>query len=81
MNAPSLTTVDRYGKLLALRFSPSVGAAVFEIDFKKIDYNGVNSRIWSEIATRDINHKIGRIQILPYVIGGPVKKEDGNKED
>ena len=66
--------------ILALRFSTSAGATVFEIDFKKIDYDGFNSRIWSEIATRGDN-KNARIQLLPYMIRGPVTKEEGNKKD
>ena len=35
VDASSLMSVDRYGKLLVLRFSSSIGATVFEIDFKK----------------------------------------------
>ena len=81
VDASSLATLDRYGKLLALRSASSAGATVFEIGFKKIDYNGINSRIWSEIATRDSNRKIDRIQILPYVIGGPIKEEEDTKKD
>ena len=64
--------VDRYGKLLAFRFFSSFGATVFETDFKQIDYYGVNSRIWSEIITKDNNN--ARAQLLPYMIEGPVKK-------
>ena len=34
-HASSLMSVGRYGKLLALRFTSSIGATVFEIDFWK----------------------------------------------
>ena len=57
IQVPEVWYMSTDAAILALRFSTSAGATVFEIDFKKIDYNGVNSRILSEIATRDSNHK------------------------
>ena len=51
--------VDRYGKLLALSFSTILGAKTLEEGFKKIDYNGNNPHIWSEITTKDNKSSAG----------------------
>ena len=82
VSAPSLMAVGRHGKLLALRFPSRSSAKIFEDDFKQIDYDGTNSRIWSEIVTNDNKSSAyARIQLLQYMIGCPVKKKGGNKKD
>ena len=39
---------SRYGKMLALGFSSSLGARASEHDFKKINFDGKYAEIWSE---------------------------------
>ena len=64
VDAPRLVAVDRYGRLLALLFSTRFGANMFENDFNNIDYDGANSRIWSEIVVKDNKTSAGaRIHI------------------
>ena len=70
-----LTSANRYGKMIALKFSSSSQAQTFERDFKTINIGGRFSHFWSEAPknTNDI-----RIQILPYVIGGPSRKDSAH---
>ena len=72
VDTSSLMMVDRCGKLLALRFFSSLGARVFEQEFKNIEDDGDGAYLWSGVTK---GAKGTRIQIIPNMIGGPAKIE------
>ena len=71
-----LTAADRYGRMIALKFSSSSRAHTFERDFKTIDFGGKYSHFWAEAAK---NTKGVRLQVLAYVIGDPSRKDGATK--
>ena len=70
-----LMLADRYGKMIALKFSSSSQAWTFEREFKTINFGGKFAHFWSKAPK---NTKGTRLQILPYVIGGPSQKDSAH---
>ena len=61
-----LPMADRCGKMLALGFSSSLGAWVFEQDFKRINFDGKYAEIWSHV--KDYSPRAPRME-------GPLMRE------
>ena len=73
----NLVAAARYGKLLAITFSSTFGAKMFEREFNKIGFDGDHSDVWSEITK---GKGAGtRTQFLPYMIAVPKKEETYTK--
>ena len=47
------------------------------LDFNKINFDGENAWLWSAVTK---NIKGTRLQILPYMIGGPARKDEAAKK-